>query len=113
MTAPRIVTTGIYRGIGLALALQLAAEGARVCGIHRSSDPAVTDEFFSAIHAAGGEAIIYVCDMRSAGAIDNLADEIATTWGVIDGSVNNAARLLMTTSETFSRYERHRLGRPS
>jgi NAD(P)-dependent dehydrogenase (short-subunit alcohol dehydrogenase family) len=95
MTTPRIVITGISRGIGRALALQLAAEGACIGGIHRSSDPAVTDELVSAIRTAGGEAIIHVGDTRSTKAIDSLADEVAAAWGGIDGWVNNAARLLV------------------
>ncbi len=91
----RIVITGVSRGIGRALALRLAATGARIGGLHRSEDPAVSEELSAAIRAAGGEAIIRVGDARSTADIDGLADAVAAEWGGIDGWVNNAARLLV------------------
>ena len=95
MPRTRIVITGISRGIGRALSLHLAAQGAQIGGIHRSTDPAVTEELIAAIRDAGGDAIIHVGDTRSSESIDRLADEVAETWGGIDGWVNNAASLLV------------------
>lgn len=91
----RVVITGICGGIGRALALHLAAKGARIAGIDRSADPEVSAALVSDIRNAGGDAIIHTGDMRSSESVDSLADEVAATWGGIDGWVNNAARLLV------------------
>jgi NAD(P)-dependent dehydrogenase (short-subunit alcohol dehydrogenase family) len=91
MEAPRVVITGVSRGIGRALALRLAAGGARIGGIDRDR----SDDLAAEIARAGGEAIIHVGDTRSTAAVDALADEVAAAWGGIDGWVNNAARLFV------------------
>lgn len=92
-TPERVVITGISRGIGRALALHLAGRGARVAGLHRNTDPAITRELESAIESAGGEALIHVGSTASAVDVDRLADAAAARWGGIDGWVNNAARI--------------------
>lgn len=92
---PRVVITGVSRGIGRATALAYAAQGARVAGLHRSSDPEVTRELEEAIRARGGEPLIRVGDTKSTADIDAVADAAAEAWGGIDVWVNNAARLLV------------------
>jgi NAD(P)-dependent dehydrogenase (short-subunit alcohol dehydrogenase family) len=93
---PSVVITGVSRGIGRAAALAFAREGYGVAGLHRGTDPAVSDELSAAIVAAGGEALIVVGDTASTSDIDGLADATAQLWGGIDVWVNNAARLLVT-----------------
>ena len=93
---PSVVITGVSRGIGRAAAIAFARQGYGVAGIHRGSDPAVTDELSAAIVAAGGEAHIVVGDTGSTKDVDDLADATAERWGGIDVWVNNAARLLVT-----------------
>lgn len=95
LDSPRVVITGISRGIGRATALAFAAQGARVAGIHLDSDPAVTRELESDIKAAGGTPLIAVGDVGRTTDIDTLADEAAGRWGGLDVWVNNAARLLV------------------
>lgn len=92
---PRVVITGVSRGIGRATALAYAKLGGRVAGLHRDPDPTVSAALSDAIRAAGGEAMIRVGDTRSTTQIDALADEAAAAWGGIDVWVNNAARLLV------------------
>ncbi len=92
---PRVVITGISRGIGRATALAYAALGGRVTGLHRGSDPTVSEELSDLIRQAGGEPLIRVGDTRSTADIDALADATTAAFGGIDVWVNNAARLLV------------------
>ncbi|MDE1994336.1 MAG: SDR family oxidoreductase, partial [Rhizobiaceae bacterium] len=92
---PRVVITGISRGIGRATALAYAALGGRVAGLHRDSDPTISEELSDAIRAHGGEPLIRVGDIKSSADIDGLADAAAAAWGGLDVWINNAARLLV------------------
>lgn len=92
---PRVVITGVSRGIGRATALAYASLGGRVAGLHRDPDPAVSNALSDEIQAAGGEAMIRVGDTRNTTQVDALANEAAAAWGGIDVWVNNAARLLV------------------
>jgi NAD(P)-dependent dehydrogenase (short-subunit alcohol dehydrogenase family) len=94
-TRPRVIITGISRGIGRATALAYAAQGAHVAGMHRGTDPAVTAELEDAITAAGGTPYIAVGDTGRTEDVDGLADHVAAEWGGIDIWINNAARLLV------------------
>lgn len=94
-TAPRVVITGVSRGIGRATALAYARLGAGVAGLHRGSDPAVSEALSDEIRALGGEPLIRVGNTRSTGDIDTLAEAAAAAWNGIDVWVNNAARLLV------------------
>ena len=78
----RIVVTGASRGLGAQLARALAARGACVVLVARSSD--AIDKLAADI---GGAA--YVCDLGDVDAIDGLIDRIAGD-GPIDALVNNA-----------------------
>jgi NADP-dependent 3-hydroxy acid dehydrogenase YdfG len=65
LTSPRVVITGISRGIGRATALAFAAQGARVAGLDRDHDLAVSHQLEADITAAGGTALICVGDVGS------------------------------------------------
>lgn len=93
-TNKRVVITGIFGGIGRAMALAFANGGAYVAGIDRETNPDVGAELTREIEQRGGRAFIRVGDVGSTGDIDGLADAVATEWGGIDVWVNNAARLL-------------------
>jgi NAD(P)-dependent dehydrogenase (short-subunit alcohol dehydrogenase family) len=81
--------TGSTRGIGKVIAAHLAAEGARVAVVGRSTDRGqrVTD----AIVAAGGRAKLFPCDLSAERNVERLFDDIVDTWGPLDIVVNNAA----------------------
>ena len=83
------VVTGSTRGIGKAIAIHLASEGARVAVVGRSADRGqrVTD----AIVDAGGQAKLFVCDLSAEQNVERLFDDILGTWGRLDIIVNNAA----------------------
>lgn len=83
------IVTGASRGIGRAIALSLAAEGAKVAvNYARSRDSA--DEVVAAITAAGGEAIALQGDVSQPDQVENLIGETKSKFGRIDVLVNNA-----------------------
>lgn len=90
------VVTGASRGIGRAIAEELAAEGAKVV-INYLSNAAAADEVVSGIIARGGTAIAVqadAADMTQAAALIKTAID---TYGAIDILVNNAG----TTRDTL------------
>ncbi|MCZ2115048.1 MAG: 3-oxoacyl-[acyl-carrier-protein] reductase [Anaerolineae bacterium] len=90
------VVTGASRGIGRAIAEELAAEGAKVV-INYLSNAAAADEVVSGIIARGGTAIAVqadAADMTQAAALIKAAID---TYGAIDILVNNAG----TTRDTL------------
>ena len=81
--------TGAGRGIGRAIALRLAQEGARVAVNYRSRrDQAETT--VAAIRAAGGEAEALPADVAEPASAQHLIDAVAARFGRIDLLVNNA-----------------------
>ena len=82
------VVTGASQGLGKAIALALAAAGAKVACVARSADK--LKDTVSAIAAAGGQAEAFPCDVKESAPVDALIDGIAEKWGKIDILVNNA-----------------------
>ncbi|TAE91900.1 MAG: SDR family NAD(P)-dependent oxidoreductase, partial [Oscillatoriales cyanobacterium] len=83
------VVTGASRGIGRAVALSLAAEGAKVAVNYASSSTAA-DEAVAEIIAAGGEAAALAADVSKTDQVDALISNVMEKWGRIDILVNNA-----------------------
>ncbi len=90
-----VVVTGISKGIGRAIALRAATQGACVAGIHRGSDPEATEHLSAEISAAGGTPLILTGDTGSTSDVDRLADAVSDRFGGIDVWINNAAALLV------------------
>src|SRR3979409_1800121 len=82
------IVTGASRGIGKAIALGLAAAGAKVACVARSADK--LQETADAIKAAGGTAEVHPCDVTDSAAVNALFDSLSEKWGQIDIVVNNA-----------------------
>ena len=76
-------------GIGEAIALRFAAEGARVAVVG-SSDPAKAGRVVERIEAAGGAARAFVADVRDVDAVEALVRDAAAAFGRIDILVNSA-----------------------
>lgn len=82
------IVTGSARGIGRAIALRLASEGAAVALVDRA--PEGTAETASEIRDLGGQAQAYVADVTDRGGVREVVSNIATLFGSIDILVNNA-----------------------
>ncbi|WP_339104486.1 glucose 1-dehydrogenase [Haloterrigena salinisoli] len=82
------IVTGGGRGIGRAIAIELADAGAAVVPSARSTDEieAVADE----IEAAGGDAIAVPADVTDPDAVDDVIDRADDAFGGVDVVVNNA-----------------------
>lgn len=85
------LVTGASRGIGAATAEALAAQGAHVILVARTSS--ALEEVEDRIHAAGGTATIAPLDLTQGEAIGKLAGAVAERWGRLDVLVLNAAML--------------------
>ena len=95
------VVTGAGRGIGRAISLRLAGEGAAVacCDVIADNAQAVAAE----ITAAGGRAAGYVMNVADAGQVNEVCDKIVADFGRVDILINNAGitrdQLLIRLSE--------------
>ena len=85
------VITGAGRrgGLGAAMALRLAAEGARVV-LADQSDSADMQALLSAIKTSGGQGLGVACNMLDGAAIEALFVQTDQTIGAVDILVNNA-----------------------
>lgn len=96
------VVTGSSRGIGRAIALRLAADGAKVV-VNYHSNQAAAEDVVEQITANGGEAIAIQADVSQVTQAQTLIDAAKTAFGRLDILVNNAGTtrdtLLMRMSE--------------
>lgn len=90
------VVTGASRGIGRAIAEELAAEGARVV-VNYHSNAAAADDVVNGIVARGGTAVAMQADVSDFAAAEALIKSAIETYGAIDILVNNAG----TTRDTL------------
>jgi len=83
------LVTGASRGIGRAIAEQLAACGARVAVNYVANAEAAAD-VVARIRSTGGEAIPVQADVRSADAVEEMVLQVGEGLGPVDILVNNA-----------------------
>jgi citronellol/citronellal dehydrogenase len=93
--------TGASRGIGLAIALKAAADGANVTIAAKTETPhpKLPGTIYSAaedIERAGGKALPLVVDVREDEAVKKALDATAQRFGGIDIVVNNASAIQLT-----------------
>lgn len=85
------LVTGASRGIGWAVALELARRGAHVIALARTQG--ALEELDDEIRKIGGEATLVPCDLTDHEAIDRLGAAIHERWGKLDILVGNAGLL--------------------
>ena len=96
-----IFITGSSRGIGLAMGLRAARDGARIVVIGKTDQPhpRLPGTIHSAaeeIRAAGGEALSVVCDIRFEDQVYAAVEKAVETFGGIDILINNASAISLT-----------------
>ena len=95
--------TGASRGIGEAIALRLAKEGAYVAIVAKSTteDPRLGGTIYSVgekINNAGGKALAVKCDIRDEEQVIAAVQQVNTIFGGIDILINNASAIMLTTT---------------
>ena len=96
MKLPGVVfVTGAASGIGRAVAVRLASEGSAV--VVADTDLANGEATCAAITSAGGNAICQEVDVRDRDSIRSAADEATRRFGGINGLVNCAGLVTMTS----------------
>jgi citronellol/citronellal dehydrogenase len=100
----RIFVTGGSRGIGLAIALRAASDGASIAIAAKTAEvnPKLPGTIFSAaeeIRAAGGTALPIQCDLRDENQIAAAVKQTADEFGGIDILINNASAINLTRTE--------------
>ena len=83
------IVTGASRGIGRAIAIALAAEGAKVV-VNYASSVSAAEAVVAEITDKGGEAIAIHADVSHEVQVDNLIKSAIEKWGRVDILVNNA-----------------------
>ena len=93
--------TGGSRGIGLAIALRAARDGANIAIAAKTSEPnpklpGTIHTAAAEIEAAGGKALAIACDIRDEAAVRAAVAATAAAFGGIDMLVNNASAISLT-----------------
>ena len=83
------LVTGGSRGIGRAVCLELARQGARVA-VNYAGNAAAAEETVKACEALGAEAFAIQADVADASACEAMVKEVLTRFGRLDILVNNA-----------------------
>lgn len=101
-----ILVTGASRGIGAAIAHQLAAAGAKVV-VNYAGGKEAADETVTSIQALGGDAFAVQADVSKTDQVKNLFEAAIAHYGRLDVLVNNAGIMITklikdTTDEDFT-----------
>ena len=99
-----VLITGATRGIGKAIALKLAKQGANIVIAAKSTveDERLGGTIFSAaaeIESAGGKAMAVYCDIRDEKLIQEVMNKTADKFGGLDILVNNASAINISGTE--------------
>jgi citronellol/citronellal dehydrogenase len=99
--------TGASRGIGLAIAIRAAREGARVAIAAKTATPhaRLPGTIYTAaeqIEEAGGTALPLVVDVRNEADVNAAVEKTVAAFGGIDICVNNASAIKLTGTEATS-----------
>ncbi len=103
LTGKTLFITGASRGIGLAIALKAARDGANIVIAAKTTQehPRLPGTIYSAaaeIEAAGGQALACVTDIRQDDQIQEAVHQAVETFGGIDILINNASAISLTST---------------
>ncbi len=95
-----IVVSGASRGIGLAIALRAARDGANIVAAAKTGDPhpSLPGTIYTAaaeIEAAGGHALPIICDVRDEAQIQAVVEKTISTFDRIDALVLCASAIIL------------------
>jgi len=101
LAGKKIFITGGSRGIGLAIAIRAAKDGAMIAIAAKTSEPnpklpGTIHTAASEITAAGGRALAIQCDLRDENQISAAVDQAAKEFGGLDILINNASAINLT-----------------
>ena len=101
LVGKKIFVTGGSRGIGLAIAIRAAKDGAMIAIAAKTNEPnpklaGTIHTAASEITAAGGKALAIQCDLRDENQISAAVDQAAKEFGGIDILINNASAINLT-----------------
>jgi len=101
-----LLMSGGSRGIGLAIAVAAAREGANVALLAKTDvpDPRLPGTIHTAaaeIEAAGGQALAIVGDVRDEASVENAVARTVERFGGIDIVVNNASAIALDSTENL------------
>jgi citronellol/citronellal dehydrogenase len=104
LSGKTLFITGASRGIGLAIGLRAARDGANVAIAAKSAEPnpKLPGTIYSAaedIEKAGGKALPLVVDVRDETQVRDALEKTAATFGGLDIVVNNASAVSLTASQ--------------
>ncbi len=112
LSGKTLFITGASRGIGLAIALRAARDGANIAIAAKTAEPhpKLTGTIYTAaqdIERAGGKALPLVVDVRDETLVRDALDKTAQKFGGIDIVVNNASaiQLTNTTATDMKRFD--------
>jgi len=104
LSGKKIFITGGSRGIGLAIALRAARDGASIAIAAKTTEPnpklpGTIHTAAEEIRAAGGTALAIQCDLRDENQITDAIAQTAAAFGGIDILINNASAINLTPTE--------------
>lgn len=102
-----VVISGGSRGIGLAIAIRAAKDGANVAILAKTTEahPKLPGTIYSSakeIEAAGGKALPLKCDIRYEEEVKKCVQEVVKTFGGIDIVINNASAIDLSNTDDIS-----------
>lgn len=95
-----VIITGASRGIGRALALRLAEEGARLALLARSESELL--EVQQEVEAKGAGCLVFAGDVSDEAYVQAAVQSVISAWGTLDLLINNAGFGIFKQSEEIS-----------